>query len=855
MTKISRGTLGFTFAVLASIGAAGGVPARLVAQTPDDPAKPVLLIETLEPLLFLAEGNPPDVTRDGRWLAFGTIDRSSRAERLVYVRDMTTGATRCLTDRESPEGWAMAPRWSPDGRWLAFFVRRNGRPTLAIWDRVKDQTSVVLDTPTPGLPTSVSWSERAAVLFVVTAPPPAPKPPPPSSGTPANGANGSPSKPPATVTTWRSIAAKRADERQRADSAAPDASGRAPVDDGFSASNAQGAAAHDVWRIALDEGEAPSIQRLVRGAAIQQIAVSPDGRSLALFGNRRLRSTPGQGSTSLVDLYVMPIEPARAGTPAAIIEEGTWTTAAGKTLAPIVKDVWQDNSRNGLSWAPDSHAIAWVSGGMRGSGDIFVVPVSNDGVQMPARNLTQAVPALKPSPAFVEDDDDRYPKFSFGNRQPNGAPLWTADARAIVRTGGDDVWYVPVDGKTPPRNLTAPQDSTHRFTSVLARIDPSGVRQAAGDRRSVLVQASDTVTLREGLWRLGLDDQSLTKLFEDDASLGIGEGYGDIVEPTGDVLTAKSSFNRPKELWMLSTAPASTTPASTTVATAEPQQLTSLNGSPPSWLSSLKRIDLQWKTPAGDAARGALVLPVSSGNGQLPPVVVHGYPGLRMATLGRGFGIQYSFEAFALLARGYAVFFPDIPMPPRHVDSGPSTPGPTREMVRNVEAAVAALVGTGQIDRHRIALHGHSYGGQMVNTLLTRSTVFAAGIAGSGPSNLTSNAGSSTGGMFYYESAQGRMGATLWAAPERYVENSPVFFLDRVTAPLLLYHGERDTLVSISEAEQMYRGLARLSGDVTLLRYRDQGHSLYQQGVWRDLFTRILAWLDSRLAAGSQSSH
>jgi dipeptidyl aminopeptidase/acylaminoacyl peptidase len=845
---ISRGLVGVTLSVLAACGLAASASLRVAAHAPADAAKPVVLIETLEPVLFPSEGNPPDVTRDGRWLAFGVHDRASRAERLVYVRDMTTGATRSLTDRESPDGWAKAPRWSPDGRWLAFYVRRNGRPRLAIWDRVKDKTSVVLEAPTPGLPMAVSWSERGAVLFAVTEPSPSPRPqtalPSPAS-LQAKGAT--------SVTTWRSIAAKKVDAAEQSNPQSPDGSATRFSDDGFVTivlpEIVDVLPAQDVWRIALDERGEPSVHRLVRGAAIQQIAVSPDGRSLALFGNRRLRSKGGLGATGLVDLYVMSAEPAGAASQSPHVEEEAWTTASGKTLKPIVKDVWQESSRHGMSWAPDSHAIAYVDGGMHGSGDIFVVHVPEKGLPTSARNLTQTVPAIEPSPAFAENDGYRFPKFTYGNRQPNGAPLWTADARAIVRVGGDDVWYVPVDGKTPPRNLTAREGSSHRFTSVIARVDPSGIRQAAGDRRSVLVQAIDTATFREGLWRLGLDDRSLTKVSESDATLAIGDGYGDIVESTGDIVTAKLSFNVAGEVWELAAADM-----------AHPRQLTSLNGRPPDWLSSLVRHDVQWKTPAGQASRGILVLPASSAGGQTngsrPAVVMHGYPGNRYATHGRWFGIHPSFEIFALLARGYAVFVFDIPMPDQDsYHSGPSSPSPMREVTDSVEAAAAALAKTGHVDAHRIVLHGHSYGGQMVNTLLGQSTMFAAGIAGAGTSNLTSSSGSSQNGMYYAENGQGGMGATLWAAPQRYVENSPVFYLDRVRAPLFLYHGERDTLVAMTEAEQMYRGLARLSRDVTLVRYRDAGHSFHDSDVRRDLFTRILAWLDTRLAPDSQSSH
>ena len=44
--------------------------------------------------------------------------------------------------------------------------------------------------------------------------------------------------------------------------------------------------------------------------------------------------------------------------------------------------------------------------------------------------------------------------------------------------------------------------------------------------------------------------------------------------------------------------------------------------------------------------------------------------------------------------------------------------------------------------------------------------------------------------QFQYESTQSRIGGSLWQYPMRFVENSPVFWVDPVQTPLLILHDD-----------------------------------------------------------------
>ena len=84
--------------------------------------------------------------------------------------------------------------------------------------------------------------------------------------------------------------------------------------------------------------------------------------------------------------------------------------------------------------------------------------------------------------------------------------------------------------------------------------------------------------------------------------------------------------------------------------------------------------------------------------------------------------------------------------------------------------------------------------------------------------------------------------------PEQYLENSPLFYLHRVTTPLLLLHGTEDP-IPISHSEEIYAGLRRLGKVATLVRYYDEEMGLWtwSQENLEDLWYRSIAWFDRYL--------
>ncbi len=91
------------------------------------------------------------------------------------------------------------------------------------------------------------------------------------------------------------------------------------------------------------------------------------------------------------------------------------------------------------------------------------------------------------------------------------------------------------------------------------------------------------------------------------------------------------------------------------------------------------------------------------------------------------------------------------------------------------------------------------------------------------------------------------LGGSPWEYRERYLENDPFPYLDRVNTPLLLLHGGRDP-VPVANAEAVFVGLRRLGKTVELAIYPDEYHGVGRdQKNQEDYVERYLRWFDRYL--------
>ena len=89
-----------------------------------------------------------------------------------------------------------------------------------------------------------------------------------------------------------------------------------------------------------------------------------------------------------------------------------------------------------------------------------------------------------------------------------------------------------------------------------------------------------------------------------------------------------------------------------------------------------------------------------------------------------------------------------------------------------------------------------------------------------------------------------KLQAHPWEAPDRFVRNSPLFFVEHVTTPLLLIHGDLDTAAHVTQAEEMFSALYLEDKDVQFIRYFGEHHHIEQPQNQRDMWRRVFEFLE-----------
>lgn len=171
-------------------------------------------------------------------------------------------------------------------------------------------------------------------------------------------------------------------------------------------------------------------------------------------------------------------------------------------------------------------------------------------------------------------------------------------------------------------------------------------------------------------------------------------------------------------------------------------------------------------------------------------------------------------------SNGYIIFNPDV----RY-----TTGYPGESCFNCVMPGITSLIAKGYVNEKAIGAQGHSWGGYQVAYLATRTDLFAAIESGAPVVNMFSayggiRWGSGLNRSFQYEHGQSRIGGTLWNAPLQYLENSPLFTMDKVETPILIMHNDNDGHVPWYQGIEYFIALKRLQKPVWLLNYTGEIH-------------------------------
>jgi dipeptidyl aminopeptidase/acylaminoacyl peptidase len=207
----------------------------------------------------------------------------------------------------------------------------------------------------------------------------------------------------------------------------------------------------------------------------------------------------------------------------------------------------------------------------------------------------------------------------------------------------------------------------------------------------------------------------------------------------------------------------------------------------------------------------------------------------------------FSAQHQAMLAAGISVFAPNVRGSSgfgrgfAHADDRYGR----YDGIADVRSCVEHLLEIGVAEPGRVAVTGRSYGGYLTLAALVRyPELFAAGVDICGMSDLLT---------FFRDTEPWIAHAAIskYGHPEHDVvllrELSPLHSAERISAPVLVVHGEHDTNVPIGEAHQMVRALRELGRPVQYLELPGEGHEYRRRASRLVLLDRLVGFLAGHL--------
>jgi dipeptidyl aminopeptidase/acylaminoacyl peptidase len=118
---------------------------------------------------------------------------------------------------------------------------------------------------------------------------------------------------------------------------------------------------------------------------------------------------------------------------------------------------------------------------------------------------------------------------------------------------------------------------------------------------------------------------------------------------------------------------------------------------------------------------------------------------------------------------------------------------------------------------------GGSYGGFMVNWVVTHTDIFKAAVTDRSISNWISDFGTSDIGLSFDTD---QIGGVPFKDLDLYWEQSPLKYVMNIKTPVLILHAEDDYRCSIEQAYQLYSALKFLKKDVKMATFPGENHAL-----------------------------
>lgn len=479
----------------------------------------------------------------------------------------------------------------------------------------------------------------------------------------------------------------------------------------------------------------------------------------------------------------------------------------------------------GTSDMPYQQFVSWD----QGYNDVFIVDMKS-GARRKIMEKSAAVPALSPGGNYLTYFDEftghwyshrvsdglkvnlteRLPvKFAqVGHDTPDmpgsyGLGGWTEGDRTLWLYDQFDIWEIRPDGSNA-RQVTGGEGRKQHIVFRYRNLDPE--QRTIPANGAVLLSATDDVTKATGFYRLTTGSTSPAKVVMLDKSFGAVTK----AKHADRLVFTLSRFEEFPNVWV------------SDATFANMQKVSDANAQQAEYVWGKSEI-IEYINADGITLKAILTKPDNFDPTKKYPMMVYIYEQLSQGLHSYSApNVGTSVNVTRYVSNGYIVLRPDI-----IYDTG--FPGEAAE--KCVIPAVNTVVAQGYIDPKRIGIQGHSWGGYQITHLITRTHMFAAVQAGASVANMVSAYGGIRWGtgmvrQFQYEKTQSRIGAPPWDKTLEFIENSPIFWVEKVQTPYLTIHNDADDAVPWYQGIEFFTALRRLGKEAYFFNYNGELHGL-----------------------------
>jgi dipeptidyl aminopeptidase/acylaminoacyl peptidase len=464
-----------------------------------------------------------------------------------------------------------------------------------------------------------------------------------------------------------------------------------------------------------------------------------------------------------------------------------------------------EQQRFGASLSPNGQYAAWFDG------DDWHLKHTENGS---TRNLTADIE----TPFFDEDNDRPQPSGSYG------ITGWTDDDRAVLINDKYDIWQFDAQSGESIR-ITEGREENRIFR--IRDLNPDTETFARNER--LLLTMFHDWNKSYGFYEARVGRTGTDQIMEDDKRFNIVA----LAEDDDAILFTQETYQEYPNLWVAADR-----------RFRNPTKVSNLHEDLLDRFAWGEAELIDWLNMDGDTVQGILIYPGDYDPDKKYPVFIYYYERYSQRLHNFNTPVTNHRPNLAQYASdGYAVFLPDVWF---------DVPIPGYSATKNLVPGVQKLIEMGVADPDAIGLHGHSWSGYLTAQVVTQTDIFAAAVAGAPVGNMTSaysgiRWGSGLARQFQYEQTQSRLGVSMWENLAPYIENSPVFFADRINTPIMIQHGDADEAVPWYQSIELYLALRRNGKESVFLHYYDEPHHLRKMANRLDYAIKMKEYMDHYL--------